>query len=232
MILVMILRAVLFDAAETLFTTRVSVGSIYGSLAREYGSEASNEAIHAAFLRHFRGAGPVSPENQKNWWKDIVHRVFSDVGMVRDFDRFFEQVYDSFRDSQNWRLFPETQSVLQELKSRGLKLGIVSNFDDRIYSVMRSLDILAFFDVVTISSEAGYCKPDVRIFETAVRAMSVPPAAILFVGDSLHDDVEAGLQAGLQAVLVDRNGHHASANNVWKVASLDQILDFASLPRR
>src|SRR5438552_17764521 len=99
-------RAVLFDAAETLFTTRGSVGEIYASVARQYGSKANVDAIQEAFVRHFRGA-PISVEDQKQWWKSIVHRVFTDVGMIENFDEFFDRVYDTFRDGQGWMLFPD-----------------------------------------------------------------------------------------------------------------------------
>jgi putative hydrolase of the HAD superfamily len=216
-------RAVLFDAAETLFTTRGSVGEIYGSIAREYGSQVPADVIQAAFVRHFRGAGPVSTENQKQWWKDVVTRVFTEVGMVENFDEFFENVFQKFSDSQGWILFPEAREVLEELKSRRLKLGIISNFDDRLYSVMRSLGIRSYFDAVTISSEAGYCKPDRRIFEAAVRALNEPPAQIMLVGDSLQDDVEAGIRAGLSAVLIDRSGRHSSVNRVRRISSLKEL---------
>ncbi len=225
MILPMKFRAVLFDAAETLFTTRGSVGEIYGSIAREYGSQAAPEVIQAAFVRHFRGAGPISIENQKQWWRDVVFRVFSEVGMVENFDEFFNRVYDRFRDSQGWILFPETREVLEELKRRGLKIGVISNFDDRIHSVMRSLDILSYFDSITISSETGFCKPDRQIFEAAVRALGVPASSILLVGDSLRDDVEAGARAGLGAVLIDRSGRYAAVE-VPRISSLKEVLSF------
>src|ERR1700739_3083072 len=120
----MAFHAVLFDAAETLFTTRGSVGQIYGSIARGYGSTASDDAIQAAFARQFRGAGPLSIQDQKRWWKDVVYRVFSEVGMVDNFDKFFEQLYERFRDSEGWALFPETIEVLTELKNRSFKLGV------------------------------------------------------------------------------------------------------------
>src|ERR1700746_780122 len=100
----MAFRAVLFDAAETLFTTRESIGQIYGSIARQYGSTASDGAIQAAFARQFRGDGPLSIQEQKQWWRDVVYRVFSEVGMVDNFDKFFEELYDRFRDSEGWSL--------------------------------------------------------------------------------------------------------------------------------
>ena len=216
-------RAVLFDAAETLFTTRGSVGEIYGAVAREYGSKAKPEAIQTAFVRNFRGAGPVSVENQKLWWKDIVRRVFTETGMVENFDNFFDQVYDTFRDSQGWLLFPETRDVLTELKGRGLKLGVISNFDDRIYSVLTSLGILSYFDAVTISSKAGFCKPALEIFQAAVRALDTRPSETLIVGDNIKDDVEAGSRAGLHAVLIDRVGRHPSTAHP-RISSLQELI--------
>src|SRR5262245_11397968 len=183
-------RAVLFDAAETLFTTRGSVGEIYAEIAQRFGSTAQPDAIQAAFTRHFRGSGPLSVQDQKQWWKDLVFRVFSEVGMVRNFDEFFDVLYDNFRNSQGWILFPETRDVLKELKQRGLKLGIISNFDTRIYSVLEDLRIRAFFDAITISSETGYSKPDPKIFESAAIALQVSAEGILLVGDSPDDDVE------------------------------------------
>jgi putative hydrolase of the HAD superfamily len=216
-------RAVLFDAAETLFTTRGSVGEIYAAIAHQYGSTATHESIQAAFVRNFRGAGPVSTENQKEWWKDIVHQVFTEVGMVEKFDQFFDQVYDTFRNSQGWVLFPETLQVLKELKAAGCKLGVVSNFDTRIYTVMESLSILEFFDAVTTSSETGFCKPDRQIFEAAVRALKTKPSDTVIVGDSLRDDVEAGSRAGLHAILIDRKGRHASST-VPRISSLRELI--------
>ena len=221
-------RAVLFDAAETLFTTRGTVGEIYAGVARRYGSIASPQEVHTAFLRHFRGSGPTAPEEQKTWWKDAVHRVFSDVGMVDQFDRFFDEVYNQFRDSTGWLLFPETVEVLQDLKRRGLKLGVISNFDDRIYTVLRSLDILSFFQTVTISSETGYAKPQPEIFEAAIEALGIPAGEILLVGDSLKDDVEAGRQIGLHAVLLDRHDHYSSANHVSRIRNLSEITSLIS----
>jgi putative hydrolase of the HAD superfamily len=220
----MAFHAVLFDAAETLFTTRGSVGQIYGSIARRYGSTATDDEIQAAFARQFRGAGPLSIQDQKRWWKDVVYRVFSEVGMVENFDTFFEQVYDRFRNSEGWTLFPETQEVLAELKRRHFKLGVISNFDNRAYSVMRSLEILHFFDAVTLSSETGYCKPDPEIFDAAVRALGVPASEVLLVGDSLQDDVEAAMRAGLSAILIDRRSRHEKNIRVRRISSLQEVL--------
>jgi putative hydrolase of the HAD superfamily len=153
-----------------------------------------------------------------------VYRVFNQVGMVENFDQFFNEVYEKFRDSQGWVLFPETLEVLRELKTLNLKLGVISNFDSRIYSVLDSLGIRRFFDAITFSSETGHCKPEPEIFEAAIQALDVPASEILLVGDSPHDDVEAAMRAGLSAVLIDRTGRHAANAQLERISSLKEVI--------
>jgi len=216
---------VLFDAAETLFTTRGTVGEIYGEVARRYGSTSTPSEIQDAFIRQFRHSGPLTTDNEKQWWKDVVHRVFTDVGMVSSFDLFFDDVYEQFRDGRGWRLFPETLEVLEELRRRQYKLGVISNFDSRVYSVMKSLKILSYFDSITISSETGYAKPHPEIFRAAIRTAGVPGNRILFVGDNLEDDVQAGAAAGLHTILIDRHARYSGATAVPTIQNLRQLLN-------
>src|SRR5262249_14878834 len=197
------------------------VGEIYGAVAREYGSTAPFDEIQAAFVRQFRHSGPLSTPDEKRWWRDLVHRVFAEVGMIRDFNRFFEKVYDQFRDSRGWMLFPETCEVLTELQQRGLRLGVISNFDSRVYSVMRDLRIRDYFQAVIISSETGYAKPDPEIFSAAVRALKSEPQNILLVGDSLADDVLASRRVGMRSILIDRTNRYAGKD----VQRIDNLRD-------
>lgn len=221
----MSIDAVLFDAADTLFTTRGSVGEIYGQVAREYGCTCPFDEIQSAFVRQFRHSGPLSTVDEKQWWRDVVHRVFAEVGMVRDFNRFFEKVYDQFRDSRGWILFPETRDVLSSLQKLPIKLGVISNFDSRIYTVMRDLDILSFFQSITISSETGFAKPELQIFAAAAKSLQSDPKAILLVGDNLRDDVQAARRAGMQSVLIDRANRYPDAD-VPRISTLREILQW------
>jgi len=221
--------AVLFDAADTLFTTRGSVGEIYASVARKFRSTASPADIQSAFERHFPRSGPLSTDNEKQWWKDVVHRVFTDVGMVESFDVFFDQVYELFRDSRGWMLFPETREVLEALRSRGLKLGVVSNFDSRLYAVLKDLRILEFFDGVTICSETGFAKPQPEIFRAATLSLKVRPDRTLYTGDSLVDDYVAGRDAGLETWLLDRSDRYAAMKSVRRIATLRDLLTITGI---
>lgn len=212
------IRVAFFDAAETLFHINGSVADIYVTHAVQHGFQRTPDsrlAIAQAFQRAFRDAPPpvfaaTDPAELKQcermWWFDLVHNVFYRVGMFERFDEFFEQVFERFADPNTWALFPDTLPVLKQLREQGVELGIITNFDSRVFPVMRGLGIEGFFDTVTLSSMARAAKPAPKIFEIALEKHAVDPAEALHVGDSLRDDAEGAARAGLMGVLLDRHG--------------------------
>ncbi len=228
------LRVVFFDAADTLFHVQGSVAEIYLRHAVEFGFPQKPDslvAIKQAFSRAFCEAPPpvfavADParikQNERLWWFDIVHHVFYRVGMFERFDEFFDQVFRVFEDHRSWRLFPETASTLTRLKALDLELGIISNFDSRLFPVMRGLGIDDAFDTVTISSLAQAAKPAPQIFQIALEKHAVDPDEALHIGDSLRDDMEGATKAGLHAVLLDRDGKHHGAG-VLAIKSLEEL---------
>ena len=229
------IRVVFFDAADTLFHVHGSVAEIYLRHAVEFGFPQKPDsllAIKQAFSRAFREAPPpvfsaVEParikQSERLWWFDIVHHVFYRVGMFERFDAFFDHVFRVFEDHRSWRLFPETASTLSQLKARDLELGIISNFDSRLFGVMRGLGIADAFDTVTISSLAQAAKPAPQIFHIALEKHAVDPEEAFHIGDSLRDDVEGAKKAGLRAILLDRDGIQDGAG-VQTIKSLEELL--------
>jgi putative hydrolase of the HAD superfamily len=229
------IRVVFFDAADTLFHVKGSVGEIYLRHAAEFGfvqTPDSLSAIKQAFGRAFREAPPpifaaTEPgqikHSERLWWFDIVHNVFYRVGMFERFDDFFERVFQVFEEPESWQLFPETERTLAALKAQGVELGIISNFDSRLFSVMRGLGLADTFDTVTISSLAQAAKPAPRIFQLALDKHAVDPEEALHIGDSIRDDVEGARKAGLHAVLLDRDGTQQGAD-IQSIRTLDELL--------
>lgn len=229
------IRVVFFDAADTLFQVHGSVAEIYLRHAIEFGFPQKSDSLMAithAFSRAFREAPPpvfaaTEPtrikQSERLWWFDIVHNVFYRVGMFERFDEFFDQVFRAFEDPRSWRLFPETVSTLVQLKARGLELGIISNFDSRLFGVLRGLGIADTFDTVTISSLAQAAKPAPQIFQRALEQHAVDPEEALHIGDSLREDVEGASKAGLHAMLLDREGKHRS-HGMQIIQRLDELL--------
>lgn len=232
-------QVVFFDAAGTLFHVKGSVADIYLRHAERHGfkkTDVSLSAIKTAFARAFRDAPPpvfaaTEPGEIKQcerlWWFDIVHNVFYRVGMFDRFDQFFDDVFDLFSRAETWLLYPETVDVLKTLKGKGLELGVISNFDSRLFGVLRGLGIEGFFETVTISSLAHAAKPSGRIFKQALDKHGVDPADALHVGDSFNDDAEGASHAGLTGVLLVRDGEPATAG-VPTIRSLDGLYPLLS----
>ncbi|ULA62554.1 MAG: HAD family hydrolase [Nitrospira sp.] len=211
-------QVIFFDAAQTLFYINGSVAEIYLHYAVRHGfrqTPASLESIKQAFSRAFKDASPpvfaptepaALKQSERLWWFDIVHNVFYRVGMFEGFDEFFEEVFQVFADPGTWKLYPETEAVLRQLKAQGLELGIISNFDSRLFPLLRGLGIEQLFDTITISSLSQAAKPAPKIFHLALEKHAVDPEDALHVGDSLRDDVEGAVRVGLTGVWLDRAG--------------------------
>ena len=233
------IRVIFFDAADTLFHVRGSVADMYLQHAVQFGfhqNPNSSTEIAQAFRRAFREAPPpvfaeTEPaqikRSERLWWFDIVHNVFYRVGMFERFDEFFDQVFRAFEDHRAWSLFPETVSALAEIKAQGLELGIISNFDSRLFTVMRGLGIADSFDTVTISSLAHAAKPAPQIFRIALEKHAIDPEEALHVGDSMREDVEGARKAGLHTAFLDRGAtlKHADVPILGNLEEVIPLLD-------
>ena len=231
-------KVVFFDAAGTLFHVRGSVGEVYLRHAERYGvtrSPQTLDAVNAAFASAFRDAPPpifaVSDPAEirrceRLWWFDIVHNVFYRVGMFEGFDDYFDEVFQAFAGSDQWTLYSDTLRTLKELKDAGVELGVVSNFDTRLFGLLRGLGLADLFDTVTISSLAHSAKPAPQIFRQAIEKHTVDPEEALHVGDSLRDDVEGAIAAGLSGVWLNRDERAAgttSSSPHKTITSLEQL---------
>jgi len=237
------LKAVFFDAAGTLFDAREPVGHTYARIARQHGLRADDAAVSAGFRRAFAstpglafGPGRHADEIrrlEREWWYGLVRRSFEGLGEFDSFDAFFAELFAYFGDPGNWAALPQAHSALQSLKDANLQLGIISNFDYRLYGILDGLGLRPFFDTVTISSEAGYAKPAAEIFATALASLDVAPAEAAHVGDSEHMDVRGAQDAGLRAILIDMglNGASALDRGLTRVSSLAEIIEVMRLLR-
>lgn len=101
-------------------------------------------------------------------------------------------------------LSPETRATLEELRRRGLPIGIVSNATIPGALMREDLELLgldALVDVAVFSSEIGVRKPDRRIFEAVLDGLELDPRQCIFVGDRLKEDVGGSRALGMHAVL-------------------------------
>jgi len=231
------LKAVFFDAAGTIFDSRQPIGRSYANVAREFGVDADEKSVNAAFRRVFHAAPPLAfgvghpPAElrrlEREWWRARVADTFSGLGEFGDFDGYFDKLFAFFADPANWRADDEAYGTLARLKESGLVLGVISNFDARLYRILEGLGLARFFESITISSEAGYAKPSPRLFEAALSKHSFAPDQALHVGDSVALDIHGAAAAGIPAVLFDPRGQESleGAPACRRISSLASVLD-------
>jgi putative hydrolase of the HAD superfamily len=233
----MTIKAVFFDAAGTLIKPARRVGESYALMARKYGIDASTAEIADAFRAHFSKAPPLAFPNashseidalERGWWKALVRNVFNATNGFDGFDEYFDELFTYFSQPESWTLYPEVVETLDGLKSRGISLDVISNFDSRLITILDGLGVRQWFDEVFISSRVGYAKPDRRIFEAALNSHRLSPDSALHVGDGLVNDFHGAIDAGLKGVLLDRGGEHDSIHSP-RIASLKELLPLAGI---
>lgn len=210
---------VLFDAGNTLLRVRGSVGTVYAEVASRNGVRADAAALEEGFRRVFANrrssfvgavSRPHSPEREKAWWRSLVADVFREVelwtGLEPVFESYFEEVYETFAGVERWEIFPDVHPCLAALEARGIPLGVVSNWDSRLHGLLRELGLAERFRCVLTSAEFGAEKPHPSIFTAGASCLGVPAGQVLHVGDLIADDLRGARAAGLQAVLIDREG--------------------------
>ena len=147
------IRAILFDAAGTLFYLTKTVGDHYAYVGREVGldldAQQLERAFHAVWQQMPRRPAIDGPRenDDKGWWRELVGRVFDQVApslSELDRDNFFEVAYEHFAEAGVWKLYPEVLGVLEQLRER-FQLAVISNFDGRLRLILQNLGISKYF---------------------------------------------------------------------------------------
>jgi putative hydrolase of the HAD superfamily len=147
------------------------------------------------------------PELEYRWWRSLTGAVFNNLGYLErfpDFEAFFGELYHHFATAEPWVLYEDVIPALRLWQIQGIELGIISNFDSRIYQVLAELGLEYFFRSITISSQTGAAKPDREIFQIALQKHDCPPAQAWHIGDSKKEDYQGAKALGIEAFLIKR----------------------------
>ncbi|AFY46528.1 haloacid dehalogenase superfamily enzyme, subfamily IA,REG-2-like HAD hydrolase, subfamily IA [Nostoc sp. PCC 7524] len=209
-------KVIFLDAVGTLFGVKGSVGKVYSQLALEFGVEVSAETLDQAFIKSFKAAPPPIfpdadlqdiPQREFDWWRIIAVNTFENAGVMpqfSDFPSFFGELYIHFGTAEPWFIYPDVVQSLSNWKHLGIELGVVSNFDSRIFSVLQALGLSEFFKSVTISTQVGAAKPDPKIFAVALEQHDCSPESAWHIGDSIVEDYQGAKAAGLRGIWINR----------------------------
>jgi HAD superfamily hydrolase (TIGR01549 family) len=126
----------------------------------------------------------------------------------RQLDDMVRVIFDDFTQSECWEKYPDCDLVLDEL-SRSHQLAVMSNFDERLATILEHLGLLKYFRFLLYPANCnGHAKPNREIFQLAFqRARLTDRQHLMHIGDDLDLDYRAATMAGHRALLVD---HHSS----------------------
>jgi putative hydrolase of the HAD superfamily len=215
------ITAVTFDVGGTLIEPWPSVGHVYAEVAAQWGiTGVAPEALNRGFAAAWLVRRPF--DHSPAAWQRLVNRTFAAAGAERPSDACFGAIYRRFAERSAWRVFDDAQPALEALTARGLRLGIISNWDERLRPLLASLGLAEHFRASIISCEAGHVKPDPEIFVRAATELDCEPAALVHVGDSVLEDAEGARAAGMRAVLIDRSGRRGRPGEEEPAGSADR----------
>ncbi|RDI75011.1 HAD-SF-IA-v1: HAD hydrolase, family IA, variant 1 [Gaiella occulta] len=101
------------------------------------------------------------------------------------------------------RLEASVPALLDALRARGLRVGLVSNLFDPpalVRDLLGEMGLLERLDAVALSAEVGRRKPHAAIFERALADLGVEPEEAVMVGDRLREDVGGAQALGLRTI--------------------------------
>ncbi|MBI4329203.1 MAG: HAD-IA family hydrolase [Chloroflexi bacterium] len=187
------LRAILFDLDDTLADTEsltpVRLEAVREALVRDVAPDLLERGVAQA-----RSWDPVATPGR-------LERLREALALPEGLAARMREVYNRVL-YERLRPFPGVEEMLLALR-RKLFVGLVTNGPSELQR--KKLEVLGFgpcFDVIVISGEVGFGKPDPRIFRLALAAGSVEPAEALYVGDRPDQDVGGAKAAGLAAAQV------------------------------
>jgi putative hydrolase of the HAD superfamily len=193
-----VLKAVLFDWGETLMHWEWDPAFLAAGHAA--GLRALGRDPEPALTARFEEA--YLPLVEQSDYATLMRELLREHGITVDDD---ELAHFLAAEHHEWEpayaLASTTHALLETLRGRGLKLGLVSNaFDppELLHADLERLGIAERIDVAVFSSEVGHRKPEPAIFRRALDALGVAPEAALFVGDAPETDIAGAAAVGMR----------------------------------
>lgn len=225
-------KAILFDFGDTLASTDPPFILRIAMAIRAAGFEISDREFEEEYLRadyklylKHKERGGITPEEHMKWFLPLLYESLSPA---RDIDKFRQRVRAEMSAIEFTRVaLPGVLELLDSLKGRGYKLGVISNNDGRTEEKCAEVGIRDHFDVILDSTNLGMVKPDSRIFHYALDRLGISPGEALYIGDLYGSDVLGGRDAGLDVIWF--NGRKIEKFNdaeVTEVSELSEIVDF------
>jgi putative hydrolase of the HAD superfamily len=217
------MRAALLDALGTLVELERPWPHLVAEL-RARGVSVSEDDARRAMLAEM-AYYKANHDDASDWagLKDLRRRCAGIVQAELGVALPLADVEDAMLAAIRFRPYPEVPGVLRALRERGARIVVVSNWDVSLHDVLERTELRALVDAVVTSAEFGAAKPDPAIFARALELAGARASDAVHAGDDVEADVHGARAAGIEPVLVARDGEQAPAG-VRRITTLQGLL--------
>ena len=208
-------KGIFFDVGGTIYSYR-KMSSAQAEVLQQLLQKLDLECSAADLAQHFRLANKEVDLRYAKKPGYLFCDYFCDIfsALLKRINRTHQQHYFGwFNALQQEKLVgsltlqPDCHSTLDQLKAMGLYLSAVSNADNnQLVPLVERGELQRWLTHWTSSEEAQSCKPDQRIFQIALNKADLTPDQVVFVGDSLEQDIAGAHAAGMTTVLITEPG--------------------------
>jgi len=229
-------RAVLFDLDDTLLDYSSGADAAWMEASRlAAGSGLDPERLSATLdqVRRWFWSDPARHARERvrmreAWLGIVTHALerleHADAALATAVAEDFAR-----RRAAAWRLYADAVPCLTALRSRGVRLGLVTNGDASFQrEKIERFGLAPHFDAMLIEGEFGVGKPDERVYAHVLETLGVPAADATMIGDNLEWDVLAHERLGITGIWIDRDGRGLGPDARGRprriVRTLDELL--------
>ncbi|PYR63517.1 MAG: hypothetical protein DMF91_03275 [Acidobacteria bacterium] len=226
-------QAVFFDVDFTLiYPGPMFRGEGYRAFCARYGMQVDaakfeHGVASAASLLDGPDDAPYDAEIFVKYTRHIIEQMGGEGPRIDDCAR---EIYAEWAACQHFELYDEVPAVLRELATAGVRIGLISNSHRCLASFESHFELHGLISATVSSSEHGFMKPHPSIFSAALQLVNVAAGDAVMVGDSVRQDVEGALRAGMRAVLLNRGDRPAPREADLRAQGVPIIRSLRDLP--
>ena len=200
------IKAVFFDAGETLIHRNPSLVSIVDRALRTAGHRVDKAALACAIessAKQMRGIVEKGVMSDSDKWDHYMRVLFLKL-KVKD-GPLIEKIKLRLKKGTSFRAYAEVPGVLKRLRSKKIILGVISNASSWLEKILDKAGLKGSFEHVVVSEIEGVEKPHKKIFDIALKKAGVKSGEFMFIGDNYIADVQGAINAGVKAVWLKRD---------------------------
>jgi putative hydrolase of the HAD superfamily len=228
-------KAVFLDLYYTLVRYEPPQEELEAKALKDFGINASPEVFHRPllaaneFMYEEIAGRPLSQRSKEETmalYTQYQRIVLKEAGIEADEKLVLAMLGKMQQFKMKLVLFDDVAPTLNDLKGRGLILGLISNVERDLSASLNELGLPSWLSIVVTSLDSGLSKPQPEIFQEAMRRAGVQPSEAMYVGDQYKVDCVGAEHAGMKGILLDRSSYFEEITDCLRIRSLTELAGY------